>query len=59
MDLAAVVPALMRGIAQDVGVEVNELKVILVGDETQLDLKPLQTLKAPLRSSRSTTPSTM
>ena len=25
--------------------EMKELKVILVGDETQLDLKPFQTLK--------------
>ena len=39
------VPALMHGIAQEVGVEVNEMKVILVGDETQVDLKPFQTLK--------------
>ena len=45
MDLTAVVPALMHGIAQEVGVEVNEQKVILVGDETQVDLKPFQTLK--------------
>ena len=28
---------------QEVGVDVNELKVILVGDEHQVDLKPLQT----------------
>ena len=35
----------MEGIAQEVGVDMNELKVILVGDETQLDVKPLQTLK--------------
>ena len=45
MDLTAVVPALVHGIAQEVGVEMNELKVILVGDETQLDLKPFQTLR--------------
>ena len=45
MDLTAVVPALMEGIAQEVGVPVSEFKVILVGDETQLDLKPFQTLK--------------
>ena len=40
MDLTAVVPALLECIAQEVGVEVNELKVILVGDETQIDVKP-------------------
>ena len=45
MDLTMVVPALMHGIAQEVGVEMTELKVILVGDETQVDLKPFQTLK--------------
>ena len=45
MDLTAVLPALMAGIAQDVGVEMGELKVILVGDETLLDVKPFQTLR--------------
>ena len=45
MDLTAVVPALMEGIAQEVGVDMNELKVVLVGDETQLDVKPFQILK--------------
>ena len=45
MDLTAVVPALMEGIAQEVGVEMKEVKVILVGDETQIDVKPFQTLK--------------
>ena len=50
MDLTAVVPALMEGIAQEVGVEVSELKVILVGDETQIDVKPVQTLKDSLRA---------
>ena len=45
MDLTAVVPALMYGIAQELGVDVNELKVILVGDEHQVDLKPFQTLQ--------------
>ena len=45
MDLTLVVPALTHGIAQEVGVEVNELKVILVGDETQVDWKPFHTLK--------------
>ena len=45
MDLTAVLPALMEGIAQEVGVELGELKVILVGDETQLDVKPFQTLR--------------
>ena len=45
MDLTAVVPALMHGIAQEGGVDVNELKVILVGDEHQVDLKPFQTLQ--------------
>ena len=36
----------MHGIAQEdlVGVDVNELKVILVGGENQVDLKPFQTL---------------
>ena len=42
MDLTAVVPPLVHGIAQEVGVEVKELKVILVGDKTQLDLKPFR-----------------
>ena len=46
MDLTAVVPALKHGIAQEVGVDVSELKVILVGDEGQFDLKPFQTLQA-------------
>ena len=45
MDLTAVLPALMEGIAQEVGVDLGELKVILVGDETQLDVKPFQTLR--------------
>ena len=40
MDLTAVLPALMEGIAQEFGVDMNELKVVLVGDETQLDVKP-------------------
>ena len=45
MDLTAILPALMEGIAQEVGVGINDLKVILVGDETQLDVKPFQILK--------------
>ena len=45
MDLTAVVPALMQGVAQEVGVDLNELKAILVGDEHQVDLKPFQTLQ--------------
>ena len=45
MDLTAVLPALVEGIAQEVGVDLGELKVILVGDETQLDAKPFQTLR--------------
>ena len=45
MDLTAVVPALMEGIAQEVGVETIELKVIFVRDETLVDVKPFQTLK--------------
>ena len=45
MDLTAVLPALMEGIAQEVGVDVNELKVVLAGDETQLDVKPFQILR--------------
>ena len=45
MDLAAVLPALMEGIAQEIGVDMNELKVVLVGDETQLDVKPFQILR--------------
>ena len=49
MDLTAVVPASMEGIAQEVGVEIGELKVILVGDETQIDVKPFQTLKEQYR----------
>ena len=49
MDLTAVVPASMEGIAQEVGVEMGELKVILVGDETQIDVKPFQTLKEQFR----------
>ena len=40
MDLTAVVPALMQGIALEVGAEVNELKVILVGDETMIGNQP-------------------
>ena len=40
MDLTAVLPALLEGIAQEVGVDVGDLKVILVGDETQLDVNP-------------------
>ena len=34
MDLTAVLPALIEGTAQEVGVDMNELKMILVGDET-------------------------
>ena len=45
MDLTAVLPALMEGIAQEVRVDMGDLKVILVVDETQLDVKPFQTLK--------------
>ena len=45
MDLTAVLPALMEGIAQEVGVDMNELKMVLVGDETQLDVKPFQILR--------------
>ena len=45
MDLTAVLPALMEGVAQEVGVDINELKVVLVGDETQLDAKPFQILQ--------------
>ena len=45
MDLTAALPALMEGIAQEVGVDMNELKVVLVGGETQLDVKPFQILK--------------
>ena len=40
------VPALMRGTAQEVGVDISELKVILVGDEGQFDLRPFLTLQA-------------
>ena len=40
MHLTAVLPALMEGIAQEAGVDVNGLKVVLAGDETQLDVKP-------------------
>ena len=42
MDLTALVQALMEGLAKEVGVAMSELKVILVGDETQPDLKPFQ-----------------
>ena len=45
MDLTAVLPVLMEGIAPEVGVDMGDLKVILVGDETQLDVKPFQILK--------------
>ena len=45
MDLTAVVPALMHGIAQEAGVGLNELKVILAGDEHQVGLKAFQTLQ--------------
>ena len=45
MDLTAILPALMEGIAQEVGVDMGDIKVILVGEETQLDVKPFQTLK--------------
>ena len=45
MDLTAVLPALMEGIAQEVGVDMNKLKVVLVGDEIQLDVKPFQILR--------------
>ena len=40
MDLTAVVPALMQGIAQEVGVDFNELKAIVAGGEHQVNLKP-------------------
>ena len=45
MDLTAVLLALMEGIAQEVGVDINELKVVFAGDETQLDVKPFQILR--------------
>ena len=35
----------MEGIAQKMGVDMGELKATLVGDETQPDVKPFQTLK--------------
>ena len=35
----------MEGIAQEVGVDLGELELILDVDETQLDVKPFQTLK--------------
>ena len=46
MDLTSVVPVLMQGIPQEVGVEVSELKVIVVGNEGQFHFKPFQTLMA-------------
>ena len=46
MDLTAAVSALTHGIAQEVRVDLNELKVILVGDEHQVNLKPFQSLQS-------------
>ena len=45
VDLTAVLPVVMEGVAQEVGVVMGDLKAILVGDETQLDVKPFQTLR--------------
>ena len=44
MDLAQVVPALLSGVAQELGVEPCEFKLVLVGDGGQFDRKPIQTL---------------
>ena len=41
MDLTQVIPVLLSGIAQEVGVEPTELKLVLVGDEHQFDTKLL------------------
>ena len=46
MDLTHVVPALMQGVAQEVGMELSELKLIVVGSENQFDPKPFQQLMA-------------
>ena len=46
MDLTSVVSALMQGIANEVGVDLAEMKVILIGDEGQFDPKLFQTLMA-------------
>ena len=47
MDLTDVLPALVEGIAQEVGVDMGELKIILAGDEAQLDVN----LSRPSKSS--------
>ena len=44
MDLMQVIPVLLSGIAQEVGLEPTELKLVLVADEGQYDPKPFQTL---------------
>ena len=45
-ELTQVVPALMNGVAQEVGVDPEELKLILVGNDGQFDVKPFQQLMA-------------
>ena len=40
-----VVPALMHGVAQQVGVDLNEMMVILVGDEHQVEMSTFQTFQ--------------
>ena len=46
MDLTTVLPALMQVVAQQASLDMNELKVVLVGDETHFDPKPFQQLYA-------------
>ena len=44
MDLTQVVPAWLSGIAQELGAEHGEFKLVLRGDEGQFDPKPIPTL---------------
>ena len=42
MDWASVVPALLDGIDQELGLEAKEVKFVLVANQHQIDPKPFQ-----------------
>ena len=44
MDLAQLIPQLLAGISQKIGVESKDLKLLVIANECDLDLKPIQQL---------------
>ena len=42
MDLAQVVPKLLEGISQELGVEAKDFKLVVIANRNQIDSKPLQ-----------------